>query len=146
MKGIVQSTFAGIASTMKRPIRKIAFISPHCILDFTNGAATATLDGLSLLARSGFECQVFCNTHLDAWEEVLVEEVLAQRRVPYHVRNADIGPYKGRMTFTSHGQVPITLFNSASTRGAWISPEEIGAFITGCEIFLRRRKKGGRNR
>ena len=31
--------------TMKRPIRKIAFVSPHCVMDFTNGAATATLDG-----------------------------------------------------------------------------------------------------
>jgi len=68
---------------MKRPIRKIAFVSPHCVLDFTNGAATATLDGLALLARSGFACQAFCNTHLDAWEEVRVEDVLARRGVPY---------------------------------------------------------------
>jgi hypothetical protein len=27
---------------------RIAFVSPHCILDFTNGAATATRDGLSV--------------------------------------------------------------------------------------------------
>ena len=31
---------------MTHPIRKIAFVSPHCVLDFTNGAATATRDGL----------------------------------------------------------------------------------------------------
>ena len=33
--------------------RKIAFVSPHCVLDSTNGAATATLDALALLARGG---------------------------------------------------------------------------------------------
>ncbi len=46
----------------------------------------------------------------------------------------------GRMIFTSHGRVPITLFNSASTRGGWISREEIGAFLSGCEIFLRKNR------
>jgi hypothetical protein len=109
-------------------------------MDFTNGAATATLDALSLLAQAGFECQAFCNTHVDAWEEVLVEEILAQRGVRYEVRNAQIGRYKGRMIFTSHGPVPVTLFNSASTRGAWQSPEEIGAFLSGCELFLRKNR------
>jgi hypothetical protein len=29
---------------------RIAFVSPHCLVDFTNGAATATRDGLKLLA------------------------------------------------------------------------------------------------
>ena len=58
---------------------------------------------------------------MDAWEEVLVEEVLAQRGVRYAVRNAQIGQYRGRMIFTSHGPVPVTLFNSASTRGGWIN-------------------------
>ena len=31
---------------------KIAFVSPHCLVDFTNGAATATLDQLAVLAQS----------------------------------------------------------------------------------------------
>jgi hypothetical protein len=121
-----------------RPIRKIAFVSPHCVLDFTNGAATATLDGLSLLATLGFQCDAFCNTHVDAWEEVAVEEVLAQRRTGCLVRDAQIGPYRGRLIFTAHGQVPVTLFKSASSRGRWSSPDEIAAFLAGCEIFLRR--------
>ena len=125
---------------MKGPVRKIAFVSPHCVLDFTNGAATATLDGLALLARSGFECQAFCSSRIDAWEEVLVEEILAKRRVRYEVRNAQIGAYRGRMIFTTYGQVPVTLFNSASTRGGWISREEIAAFLSGCEIFLKRNR------
>ncbi len=122
------------------PIRKIAFVSQHSVLDFTNGAATATLDGLSLLARSGFECQAFCNSRMDASEEVLVEEILAKRRLRYVVRNAQIGEYRGRMIFTTHGQVPVTLFNSASTRGGWINRKEIAAFITALEIFLVRNR------
>ena len=75
--------------------KKIAFVSPHCVLDFTNGAATATLDGLALLARSGFQCQAFCSSRLDSWEEVLVEEILARRGVRYVVRNAQIGAHRG---------------------------------------------------
>ncbi|MGO9665630.1 MAG: hypothetical protein ACLP66_20255, partial [Polyangia bacterium] len=118
--------------------RKIAFVSAHCVLDFTNGAATATLDGLALLARSGFECQAFCNTRIEAGEEVLVEESLAKRQARYVVRNAQIGAHRGRMIFTTYGNVPVTLFNSASTRGGWISPEEVAAFLTACEIFLTR--------
>ena len=125
---------------MPTTTRKIAFVSPHCVMDFTNGAATATLDALCLLARSGFECQAFCSTRIDAWEEVLVEEMLAQRGVRYQVRNAQIGRYQGRMIFTTHGSVPVTLFNAASTRGSWNCPEEIAAFLSGCEIFLRRNR------
>jgi len=124
----------------RKEARKIAFVSPHCVLDFTNSAATATLDGLSLLARSGFECQVFCNSRIDAWEEVLMEGILAQRGIRYHVRNAQIGSHRGRMIFTTHGQVAVTLFNSASTRGGWINNEEIAAFLTACEIFLKKNR------
>ncbi len=109
-------------------------------MDFTNGAATATLDALALLARSGFECEAFCSSRMDAWEEVLVEEVLAKRGVRYAIRNAQIGHYRGRIIFTSHGPVPVTLFNSASTRGGWINRDEIAAFVSGCEIFLRRNR------
>ena len=93
-----------------------------------------------MLARSGFECEAFCSSRMDAWEEVLVEEILAKRGVRYAVRNAQIGDYRGRMIFTSHGPVPVTLFNSASTRGGWINREEIAAFLSGCEIFLRRNR------
>ena len=113
--------------------RRVAFVSPHCILDFTNGAATATLDGLALLARSGFQCQAFCSSRMDSWEEVLVEEVLARRGVRYAVRNAQIGEFRSRMIFTTYEKIPVTLFNSASTRGGWINAEEIAAFLAACE-------------
>jgi len=129
-----------VDGTRSVPATKIAFVSPHCVLDFTNGAATATLDALTLLARSGFECQAFCNSRIDAWEEVLMEEILAQRGIPYHVRNAQIGPHRGRMIFTTHDNVAVTLFNSASTRGGWLNSEEIAAFLASCEIFLKKNR------
>ena len=164
---------------------KIAFVSPHCVVDFTNGAATATLDALAFLQSLGFQCEAFCNTRLDAAEEVLVEEILAQRGMRYQVRNAEIGRYRGRMIFTAYGSyamqdaltpggrgedeaksevgsqmseellspprapssplpaprsVPVTLFNSASTRGAWINREEIAAFLTACSLFLKKNR------
>lgn len=59
-----------------RQVRKIAFISPHCVIDYTNGAATATLDGLDFVQSLGFVCEAFSSSRLDAWEEVLIEEVL----------------------------------------------------------------------
>jgi hypothetical protein len=75
---------------MTHPIRKIAFVSPHCILDFTNGAATATLDGLRVLAEQGFECQAFCRTRLDDVQEGLLQESLFRRGVRYEVRKVKI--------------------------------------------------------
>ena len=44
------------------------------------------------------------------------------------------------MIFTTHGKVPVTLFNSASTRGGWINAEEIAAFLAACEIFLTKNR------
>ena len=76
---------------MNQHRRKIAFVSQHCLVDFTNGAATATLDTLVFLQSLGFHCEAFCNSRLDSWEEVLIEEVLAERGLPYTVRDADQG-------------------------------------------------------
>ena len=109
-------------------MQKIAFVSPHCVFDFTNGAATATLDGLSLLSQSGFECQAFCSSRMDAWEEVLVEEILAKRQVHYEVRNAKIGAYRGRMVFTTHGRVAVTLFARPRPAAAGSTPRRSRPF------------------
>ncbi len=171
---------------MNRPAGKIAFVSPHCAVDFTNGAATATLDALVFLQSLGFQCEVFCNSRLDSPDEVVVEKMLAERGLPCMARNAKIGAYRGRMIFTvytsvnkdipasglasvqnrlkpelqqdgpifadaltpgpspgesgENGAVPVTIFNSVSTRGAWKDREEVAAFLTGCEIFLRKNR------
>jgi glycosyltransferase involved in cell wall biosynthesis len=125
---------------MNRHRRKIAFVSPHCPVDFTNGAATATLDALVFLQALGFHCEAFCNSRLDSWEEILVEEVLAKRGLRYTVRDSQIGAFRGRIIFTSYGKLPVTLFSSASTRGRWLNREEIAAFLSGCNIFLKKNR------
>ncbi len=120
--------------------RKIAFVSPHCLIDFTNGAATATMDGLELLAGQGFECQAFCGTRLDSWSEVLVEEILAREKIPYRVRNMQIGQGRGRMIFARRRHVGVTMFNTALTRGGWVDRGELDSFLAACEVFLRKNR------
>jgi glycosyltransferase involved in cell wall biosynthesis len=116
--------------------RKIAFVSAHCAIDPTNGAATSTLDGLKLLQEAGFDCHVFCCSHLDAQEEVPIESLLQQYGSPYELRDARIGSYEGRILFTSHRKVPVTLFRAASSR-QWASPAEQEAFLAACDHFLK---------
>jgi glycosyltransferase involved in cell wall biosynthesis len=136
--------FAGRASMVpgkleqspKRPVRKVAFVSPHCLVDFTNGAATATLDGLQLLQSLGFECQVFCSSRLDAWEEVRLEDTLARQRTPFEVRNVRIGQQTAPMLFTSQGKVPVTVFKKASNNRQWQTPGEANLFLAACKSFL----------
>jgi len=120
----------------QRKSRKIAFVSAHCAIDPTNGAATSTLDGLELLAAAGFECQVFCCSHLDALEEVAIEDVLDRYGARYQSRDASIGSYQGRLIFTAHRGAPVTLFRSASSR-RWASREEFDAFLAACDHFLK---------
>jgi glycosyltransferase involved in cell wall biosynthesis len=119
-----------------RQVRKIAFVSPHCVIDYTNGAATATLDGLEFVQSLGFVCGAFSCSRSDAWEEVLIEDVLAQRGVSCEVRNVRKGSYEGRLIATFHHKVPVTLFRTVSSRGGWTSAGEVEAFLTACEIFL----------
>jgi glycosyltransferase involved in cell wall biosynthesis len=113
----------GTARTKAKPVRTIAFASPHCLIDFTSGAAIATLQALRFLSGLGFKCQAFCGSQLDAPEEALFEELLANQKSPYETRNTLIGSYKARMTFTLQGEVPATVFQCASTRGwKWTRP------------------------
>ena len=85
-------------------MRTIAFASPHCLIDFTSGAAIATLQALRFLHGWGFACRAFCGSQLDAPEEALFEELLANQKSPYETRNVQVGSYKARMTFTLQGQ------------------------------------------
>ena len=132
---------------------RVVFVSPHCVLDFTNGAATATLDGLKLLSDIGFECEAFCGSRLDAWDKEHIEAVLQRRGEQFALRDAQIGPFHARMIFASHGKVPVTLVDTAPVDGLGspshardglggpsynLHREEIAAFLTGCEVFLDR--------
>ena len=110
---------------MIRSVPKIAFVSPHCVVDFSNGAATATRDGLKLLAAQGFACEAFCGTRLDEPHEGLIQECLARQRLKYMVRKARIGAHDGRLIFVADCNLHVTLFENASTRGGWLSVEEV---------------------
>jgi glycosyltransferase involved in cell wall biosynthesis len=155
---------------MAQPKPKIAYVSPHCLLDFTNGAATATRDGLKLLAGQGFQCLAFCGTRLDEPGEGLIQEQLFRRKIDYEVRRVKIGreqgagsgeqdasrqtfdsssliahgssltAYDARLLFVSEGGVSVTMFENGSTRGGWFGSEEVKAFLTGCELFLRKNR------
>ncbi len=61
---------------------RVAFVSPHCIMDFANGAATATRDALALLAAQGFACEAFCGTRTDAPQQSAIVESLARAACP----------------------------------------------------------------
>jgi hypothetical protein len=89
---------------LNHPLRKIAFVSPHCLVDFTSGAATATRDALKLLAVEGFSCEVFCGTRMDEPHEGLIQETLARQGIKYLVQKAKIGPYDGRLIFFVDGE------------------------------------------
>ncbi len=71
--------------------RKLLFASAHSIVDFSNGAAVATLDVLRGLAMGGFACQAFCTSRLDFHQEVCLETILAEAGEPHQVRAARCG-------------------------------------------------------
>jgi hypothetical protein len=110
------------------------------VVDFTSGAAIATAQMLQLLQKSGFACQAYCGARLDAPEEALLEEMLANQKSRYEARRVKIGAHIQRMIFAFQGDVPITIFQTASTRGKWSGPEEIEAFLKGFATFLDRNR------
>ena len=118
--------------------RRVAFVSPHCIMDFASGAATATRDGLAVLAGQGFICEAFCGTRIDGPHQESIQESLARLRLPHAVQDSRIGPFAAQMIFTSHTRVPVTLVDLTPATSGLINREEIAAFLTGCELFLDR--------
>jgi glycosyltransferase involved in cell wall biosynthesis len=120
----------------RREIKKIVFASPHSIIDYSNGAAIATLHALQFLGKQGFECQSFCGSYLDTPDESRLEEQLDLCRIPYESRLAKIGDFKGRMIFSLAEGLPVTSFGAASTLGRWSGEEEIAAFLTAFCMFL----------
>jgi glycosyltransferase involved in cell wall biosynthesis len=143
-KAVVQNHEAGrplfTGSAPPRPVRSVAFASSHSILDPTGGAAVATASLLRLLARSGFQCQAFCASQLDAEGEPCLEEFLAEGGVRYTTRRARVGSAEARLTFAVDGDVPVTVFRTAHTTTPHMSRDEQWVFLDAFEMFL------GRNR
>ena len=123
----------------RRKIEKVAFVSPHCVIDFTNGAAVATYAGLRLLASEGFFCDVFCGSRMDAWEQKSIEELFAKQGLNVEVRESQLGEHRAELLASSSDGLPVTVFRYSSTKGDWTEPE-IRSFLAHCEDGLRRNR------
>ena len=84
----------------------ILFTSPHCLLDFTAGAAVATARTLELLAGLGFPCHAFCGTLCDA--PIALDALLA--RLPHATRP---GVRIVETALEGAGWVPVSMFFAA---------------------------------
>jgi glycosyltransferase involved in cell wall biosynthesis len=148
----LESTLMSTSSAGSAPSRRIAFASPHCLLDFTSGAANATVEQLKLLAGLGFSCEAFCGGRFDAPEEVSLEDVLARRARPFEKESVALG---GRTTNIFRtvvggdadqqsatgrpgGAVPLTVVRTQSSRGQRMAQDEKGAMLGAYADFLDR--------
>jgi len=116
-------------------VKRLAFASPYCLIDYSSGAAVAVRDGLELLARAGFRCEAFCGARLDFGEEVCLEETLSELGLPWEGRQVAVGPHRMKLLFTRQGRVPITIFRNQSTRRG-PTPQEAPAFLAAFGRFL----------
>ena len=96
---------------------KVVFSSPHCLVDFGNGAAIATAQILRFLQGEGFFCRAFCGAWLDIPEETAIEDILARRGMTISNGPAGINEHTLRLLRTSPYGAPLTIFGSVSTRG-----------------------------
>ncbi len=126
-----------IHPTLRRKIEKIAFISPHCVLDFTNGAAVATYAGLRTVAKQGLSCRAICGSRMDSWEGQIVEEVFTRQGIGFEVIDVRIGRQQARVVCAKPDGFPVTVFKNASTRGEW-SDLDTAAFLTYCEHIFQK--------
>jgi glycosyltransferase involved in cell wall biosynthesis len=127
---------AGHLTSRQPSRRKILFASAHSVLDFSNGAAVATLDMLQALTTLGLDCQAFCTAKLDLNEEVNFEKIVGDLHEPYQVRPSACGANRARVLYTRRRQVPITFLRLDSTRHVQQSPEEIGTILRFFQSFL----------
>jgi tetratricopeptide (TPR) repeat protein len=129
--------FRGYADGLKGDLAKAIVDCNEAVrLDRKNSTAY----GLRVLAEQGFDCMAFCGTRLDDPTESMIQVSLRGRKIIYDVRKAKIGAYDGRLIFVLEGRIPVTLFDNGSTRGGWLGPQEVNAFLAGCDIFLRKNR------
>ena len=110
-------------------IRKIAFVSPYCLIDSHSGAAIATTQALQLLHTLGFQCRAFCGSCMDAPHESLPEEIAGGSLPTSEICQAEANEDETRLISATQGAVPVTIFRSVSTRGLWQDEAEISAFL-----------------
>ena len=130
---------AGIAEIeghVSQPAERVLFASAHSIVDFSNGAAVATLDVLQGLAAEGFACEAFCTSKLDFQREICVEDMIGDLHDPYQVRDSLCGPEQAQMLYTKRGRVPITVIRLESSRHTEHRPEDVQSVLGFFEKFL----------
>jgi len=115
-------------------VRKIAFLSPHCLIDPTSGAAVATALGMQFLQTLGFQCWAFCGSRLDLPEQI--DAMLARHKVPFEpstvnarglqvaARSARLGGFSGATGQT----LPVTIVPDDEQRK--------GEFYAACDAVL----------
>ena len=92
-----------------QPRRKVLFASAHSVVDFSSGAAVATLDALQGLAADGFECRAFCTSRVDLPGNAGLENVIAGWGGPELAGSPDGGPGRGRAVHLRRDRVPVTI-------------------------------------
>ena len=119
-----------------RKVRKIAFASPHCLIDSCNGAAVATSHLLQLLHGEGFECRAYCGPRLDAPEGTTLETALAAGAAAGAVRKLRLAAGDAEMLLTSLGAVPLAVFNAPFNAAGWFDQATTTAFYQSYTAFL----------
>jgi glycosyltransferase involved in cell wall biosynthesis len=115
--------------------RKIVFVSPHCLVDPTCGAAVATAQGLRFLQTLGFQCKAFCGARLDVSENI--ETMLRRHEVAYRHSTIPLGNAQGPVLLASLGgfaprggsdSLEVTIFPNEAQQQA--------DFLCACDAFL----------
>ena len=112
--------------------RRVLFASAHSIVDFSNGAAVASLDVLRALATAGLACQAFCASRLDFHEDTSLEKIIVGAGEPLRVRPSVCPSGHARLLHTRRGPVPITIVRLQSSRQ---NPEQVDEVRTALDFF-----------
>ncbi len=127
---------AGPAATGVPRVRKIAFVSPHCLIDHTSGATVATASALQLLGKIGFETVAFCGPQTAGPDGLSWDQVLADDPTADHASASSTGGQPPRTVTVDHKGVQTTIFRTDSQGGPWTDDAEATAFYQACGAFL----------
>jgi GT2 family glycosyltransferase len=119
-----------------RKVRKIAFASPHCLVDPSNGAAVATSHLLQLVQDEGFECRALCGPRLDAPQVATLETVLAAAPNGGGMRKTKLTGCDAEMLLTRLGSVPLAVFSAPFNAAGWFDEAATTAFYQSYTAFL----------
>ncbi len=125
-----------------RKVESIMFVSPHCLVDDTNGAAISTCETLQFLASLGFRCRAFCGPRLDDAGRSFAEETAAPIDACKALGDRLAAPSRTRMVSASAGKLPVTICDTALPRFSSAGGPQAEAFLAACEMFLKKNRPG----